>query len=102
MGLKLPQPLIEKIWAYANSVPCYANFDAQLGFPVSKIQEAESKIGQPILVAEYFNASLKCEAIKQLSDDPRLLEMSARYLGQPARWMGTRPPVLSPATTDGG
>ena len=89
VGLKLPAEIIDEIRAYAETATCYANFDPTLGFPIAQVREAEAKIGRRIVAAEYFNASLDCAAIKQLSSDTKLLELSTGYLGRPAKWMGS-------------
>lgn len=95
VGLQLPQSSVEQIRAYADTALCYANFvrswncNPQLGFPIGRAAEAESRIGRPIVAAEYFNASFECDVINQLSSDPRLLELSTRYLGRQPRWTGS-------------
>jgi len=88
VGLHLPPATVEAIRHYADTAPCYANFDPKLGFPIARLAEATERIG-PIGAAEYFNAAEQCAAIKQLTGDPLLLDVASRYLGRQAAWMGT-------------
>jgi hypothetical protein len=79
-GLKLPRQTLDAILAYTEDAPAYADRDPRLGFNPSERERADAAIGKPILVAQYFNTTTDCQAIRELRNDPALLSIAARYL----------------------
>lgn len=80
-GLQLPSDTVAAILRHAEQAPCYADRDPAKGFQLVQREEAEHKLGKPILVAQYFNATQECPAIAQLTHDPLLHWIAGRYLG---------------------
>ena len=79
-GINLPKAVVEEILEFAKHGNCYGNSNYQLGFFSSEKEKAEAKYGKPFVCGQYFNTALLCPAIKKLENDPKLLEIAARYL----------------------
>lgn len=79
-GVNLPKALVEEILEFASHENCYGNANYKLGFFPSEKEKAEAKYGKPFVCGQYFNTALLCPAIKKLENDPKLLEIAARYL----------------------
>lgn len=82
-GLQLPPDMVAAILRHAEQTPCYADRDPAKGFQLVQREKAEHKLGKPILVAQYFNATQECPAIAQLTHDPLLHWIAGRYLDSP-------------------
>ena len=80
-GLELPPEYLNKLQNIAKSSVCYADRDPALGFTLDKREEAEKKLGKPILLAQYFNMDAQSEVVAQLRNDPFMLLVAALYLG---------------------
>lgn len=80
-GLRLPSDMVDDIVGYARQAPCYADRDAAKGFALERREQAERRLGKPILLAQYFNAAQGCPAIARLAQDPLLHWVAGRYLG---------------------
>ena len=50
LGINLPKSIVQKIWEYALSKPCYGNGDNQLSFYYADKEPAEAKHGQPFFL----------------------------------------------------
>jgi hypothetical protein len=79
-GLTLPRSTVDEIREFANRTECYADRMPQHGFNLPKRADAESALGKPILLAQYFNVAQKCLAVKRLMDDPVLNWIACQYL----------------------
>lgn len=88
-GLMLPDATVKQIRNYADNTPVYADRKPNMGFLYNRREEAESKIGKPILVAQYFNARKDCGAISRLVNDPFLEWVAAMYLGSVPAFVGS-------------
>jgi hypothetical protein len=87
-GLKLPAKVVADIRAWAEQQPCYADREPHHGFRIAQRNEAEARLGKPILLAQYFNTSTGCATIGKLVDDPALQWVAARYLGSLPTFVG--------------
>ena len=87
-GLELSARTVAEIRAWAQQQPCYADRDPQHGFELARRAEAEARLGKPILLAQYFNASTQCPAVARLAADPALLWIAARYLQSVPTFVG--------------
>jgi hypothetical protein len=88
-GIYLPDILFKEILDFAHSTPCYGNLDPKLGFLYSEKEKYDKK-SDPFLTAQYFNTKELCPAIQTLANDPKLLEIAARYLGAEPVCTGSR------------
>lgn len=88
-GLKLPDSVVKEIRNYADVTPVYADRKPNMGFLYNYREEAEAKIGKPILVAQYFNARKDCGAIAKLVHDPFLEWVAAMYLRSVPTFVGS-------------
>jgi Phytanoyl-CoA dioxygenase (PhyH) len=87
-GLRLKQSSIDEIVDYALKMPCYGSKKPEWGFYFHQHEQAEAKINQKILVGKFFNASLKCEAMRNIAYDPMLQEIASIYFQKPALMVG--------------
>jgi hypothetical protein len=87
-GLQLPPDIVASIRTYAENSTCHADREPGKGFTLPNRAAAESAMGKPILLAQYFNAQENCPAIAKLANDPVLLETAARYLQSPPTLVG--------------
>ena len=87
-GINLPASQLEEILAWAAEQPCYADRDAALGFQIRDRSAAETKLGKPILVAQYFNTLRECKAINRIVNDPVIRWIAASYLGSLPTFVG--------------
>jgi hypothetical protein len=78
-NLHLPKETLQNILKFADTNLCYGNHEHHLGFRYPEKEDVERRFQQTILTAEYFNTSLRCQAIRELGQDPKLLEIAARY-----------------------
>jgi hypothetical protein len=89
LGLNLPGQLLDQLLEYTSDNPCYADRNPALGFVPTHRADAESILGKPILLAEYFNARANCAAINAIIRDPLVQLVAARHLGKIPRVVGT-------------
>jgi hypothetical protein len=87
-GLKLPDQIVDRIIRLTNDELCYADREVSLGFKVADRLMAESSIGKPILLAQYFNVIDNCPDIQKIKDDPLLQWVAAKYLGTTPAFVG--------------
>jgi len=88
-GIYIPNILFKEIVDFAYSNPCYGNLDPKLGFLYSEKETFETK-SNPFFTAQYFNTKQLCPTIQKLANDPKLLEIAARYLGAEPVFTGSR------------
>jgi hypothetical protein len=79
-GLVLPEATVLEIRAWAAASTCYADRSEILGFPLARRQEAETSLGKPILLGQYFNSAEECPAITRLESDPVLRWIACTFL----------------------
>jgi hypothetical protein len=87
-GLDLPKTIVQNIETWTQSQPSYADREPTLGFFPHQRAQLEEKLGKPILLAQYFNTVTQCQDIYNLSQDPVLLEIAARYLESTPSFVG--------------
>ncbi|MDM0039465.1 hypothetical protein QTH89_23705 [Variovorax sp. J22G21] len=87
-GLRLPQALSSELVEYASKHACFADRQVDCGFHLGARPGAESKLGKPILVAQYFNAATQCPAIGLLLQDPLLQWIAGTYLESVPTFVG--------------
>jgi len=87
-GLKLPTEVVSAINNYAATSVCYADRIPTCGFTLDQRLEAETILGKPILVAQYFNTESHCPEIAQLVQDPALQAIACEYLGSVPTFVG--------------
>src|SRR5438105_6194876 len=87
-GLELPPSLTAEILEYTSRRPCYADRQHGCGFRIDDRARAETHMGKPILVAQYFNAAAECPAIDRLIHDPALQWIAAAYLRSMPTFVG--------------
>ena len=80
-GLKLPLNIQKQLLKFAISTECYGDSNPDLGFKIFQKNQAEEKCQFPFNQAQYFNIARACPTIKELSNDPILLEIASKYLG---------------------
>jgi len=85
-GPALPTSAVEYLVDYATRTPCYADRNPSQGFYLADRDKAEAELGKPLLLAQYFNVQ-RDQRIHDLSMDPFLLSVAARYLGAPPQLM---------------
>ncbi|MGD1913359.1 MAG: hypothetical protein ACFB2X_21700 [Rivularia sp. (in: cyanobacteria)] len=81
-GLKLSKELVQEIFEFASSNPCYGNRKSNLGFYYHQKKQAEIQAAKDIKVGCYFNTAQLCPAIYKLQNDSQLLAIASRYLEQ--------------------
>ncbi|GAP94591.1 hypothetical protein [Leptolyngbya sp. NIES-2104] len=81
LGLNLPSEMLQDIIAYAKQYPCYGDRKPEYGFHSAQRLEAERWYDRQFVTASYVNTIETCPAIAQLSRDPLILSIAARYLG---------------------
>jgi hypothetical protein len=87
-GLNLPAATVKEIRAYADLTLTYADRDPKLGFMFSQHEQAQFRIGKPILISQYFNSASECTAINQLLNDPLLRWIACKYLESVPTFVG--------------
>lgn len=87
-GLRIPPEIVARIRAYAQTATCYADREPALGFDLSTRDVAQTALGKPVLVAQYFNTAQQCAAIELLKNDPLLQWIAAQYIGSVPKFVG--------------
>jgi hypothetical protein len=87
-GLRIPEHLVDEIHNHAQHNRCYADRIPTLGFGLEQRAQAETKLGKPILLAQYFNVATECPAVARLLADPALQWIAAKYLESPPKCVG--------------
>ena len=77
---QLPPETVAGIHQYAANAPAVANEDPSLSFVMSKKDEAEAKLGKPVIVASYPEIQKSLD-VKSLLNDPLLNDVAAQYIG---------------------
>jgi len=87
-GLKLPEEVVDQIIRCTNDELCFADREVTLGFKAADRLMAESSIGKPILLAQYFNVVDSCPDVLKIKNDPLLQWVAAKYLGTVPAFVG--------------
>lgn len=90
LGIELPQNVIAEILAFSKREPCYANFKRAHTFTLSDRAVQQTAYGETIIVGDYFDPEKNCATIKQIVQDPKLLEIAAQYLKASPVFTGAR------------
>lgn len=86
-GLMLPPQVVSEIREFADNEPVYADRKPDKGFLYRDREAAETKLGKPILVAQYFNTR-SCPAVERLVTDPFIEWVAANYLKSVPTFVG--------------
>lgn len=81
LGLKLSPSVLQKILDFAYSAEMKTDGTPEIKFTYAEKNKAEIKYQQDIIMANYVDPSSRCDAIKHLETDPKLLEIAVKYLG---------------------
>jgi hypothetical protein len=87
-GLTLPAAMIDEIRQFALHNACFADRNPAHGFHLRDRARAETALGKPILVAQYFNAAVRCAALDRLKNDPGLQWVAGSYLESVPTFVG--------------
>ncbi|MEO0532334.1 MAG: hypothetical protein AAF215_00495 [Cyanobacteria bacterium P01_A01_bin.123] len=90
LGIQLPQNHLNRIFDFALSTTCYGNQNSRLGFYYSEKGRVEKEHGYTFFMAQYYNTSVLCSEIYELSRDSQLLEIAASYLRAKPIFTGSR------------
>jgi hypothetical protein len=81
LGLKLSPSVLQKILNFAYSAEMKIEGAPDIRFTYAEKNKAETKYRQDIIMPNYVDPSSRCDAIKQLETDAKLLKIAAKYLG---------------------
>lgn len=87
-GLRLPENYAKEIIEYAEKNELYAFRKGNLGFKLSERKEAELKLNQEILLAQYFNVYKTNTTVKKIANDPFLKLIALKYLKSVPKFLG--------------
>ncbi len=90
VGLKLPKKVLQELIDFTQQNYCYGDAELNQGFIYAQKQNLEAKNNQQFVRADYFNSSLNCPAIKNITKDQKLLEIVRTYFGAEPIVSGTR------------
>lgn len=85
--IALPQTILQEILDFAHSQPCYGGGETHLGFRIEAKKELDAAYSKPFFVARYYNVS-SLSAIKKLSQDQKIKQIAAAYIGKNAKYTG--------------
>jgi len=111
-GLRLPNPVVAEIRAFADSHTCYAGMDRRMPFQPGEHDEAQRRYGCNILVGHFLDTVMDCPPVNDLLRNRWLQAVAAGYLQGPPTNIATRlwwsfptgdpsPAELSLASQDG-
>ena len=89
-GLMLPPEIAREIAQFAETTPCFGNFDRNLEFLAPEHGQAEAKFGRSLLSGHHFERVLQCPAAIAVQKDPLLQSIARHYLGGEAQLITTR------------
>jgi Phytanoyl-CoA dioxygenase (PhyH) len=94
VGIDLPPPLVEEIHKFAEKATCtaYTSYDARnsVSFLKGDWQDAERRLGKPIVLGQIRESSRDCSAIRRIEQDPLIHEIAEQYLGYPPHSFDSR------------
>lgn len=80
LGLKLPQNIVTELLDYAYSAEIQPEDLAHIKFKYAERERVAGDRNLDILIGNYINAEIECEALNNLKKDPQLRAIAARYL----------------------
>ncbi|MBV9653660.1 MAG: hypothetical protein JOZ42_03750 [Acetobacteraceae bacterium] len=89
-GLMLPPEHVAAIRQFAESHPCFGNFNRDLAFLPEAHREAEARAGKPILTGHYLESVEQCPSVDLIRSDPLILRIAERYLASTPKPISTR------------
>jgi hypothetical protein len=89
-GVNLSPAAVEAITKFALTTECYWPTDPKQQFLYDDRARVEQAVGKPILLGRYWDIEERCDVIRQISSDPMLHYLAARYMGAPAGQIETR------------
>jgi hypothetical protein len=89
LPLHLPKDVLGEILEFAKKSYLHGNGNRQLGFSYQEKEKAEARNGNPFIIGNYESASL-CPVINKIAQDPKLIEIATKYLGQKPICRGSR------------
>jgi hypothetical protein len=87
-GLRLPADTVAELMKFAQTHRCFVDRNPELGFMPAEVEQARAKLGRNFLLSQYFNLRGEAALIEELSRDPVLLAVAARYLESPPTLVG--------------
>jgi hypothetical protein len=87
-GPSLSNDVVDLVYDYAMTHKCFADRDAKYGFMFSEYDSICKSLGKEVLVAQYFNVNDSLPIVRQLSEDPYLLEIATQYLKAAPKLVG--------------
>lgn len=90
LNFNLPTSVHQEILEFANHTQCWGNKDSRYPFHFSHRQTAEKQYQKRFVVGEYPDLDRNCPIIHQLSKDPKILAIAARYFQTTPVFMGSR------------
>lgn len=89
-GIRLPQCVVDDLREFAQTTPCYGNTSRNLSLLPDDHQAAERKFGKPIIVGHYLEKINDCPRVREIQEDPLLIEIASRYLARQPRILSSR------------
>ena len=82
LGLILPDSTIAELLEYAHSADLYIDGNKDFSFKYKDKDLAAAQYKRQILIGNYLEVNTECLAMQNLSNDPKLREIAAGYLGK--------------------
>jgi hypothetical protein len=89
-GLQLPPHVVDDLHNFAQETPCYGNISRKISILPSDHKMAEARFATPILIGHYLEKVEDCPRIRQIRQDPLLIEIASRYLKRKPNILATR------------
>ncbi|WP_345293190.1 phytanoyl-CoA dioxygenase family protein [Kangiella marina] len=88
VDLKLSPAVVNEIFYFCNTQPCYALRNPRWGFYLKDLKLAEEAIGKNILLAQYFNAQDELPILDKVIRSPVIHAITQQYLGNRYKFVG--------------
>jgi hypothetical protein len=89
-GLQLPRYVVDDLRNFARQTPCYGNISRKISFLPSDHKAAEARFATPILIGHYLEKVEDCPRIREIRQDPLLIEIASHYLKRKPNILTTR------------
>ena len=89
-GIRLPRYFVTDLREFARRTPCFGNINRKISFFPSDHRAAESEFATPILVGHYLEKIKDCPRVREIQEDPVLVETASRYLKRKPNIISTR------------
>ncbi|MDY6900670.1 MAG: hypothetical protein SWZ49_21720, partial [Cyanobacteriota bacterium] len=90
LGINLPQNTVQEILDFVSNIEYRPEHDAPLTDNSTQAEKQEVESKKDYSRGRYPDDFLLCSAIQQLLNDPKILEIAARYLGSEPKHVGSR------------